>query len=68
MGHKEKYCAYWACERNGGTTCWNWGGKFAGQKCPQNDTCEHWRTCEMCNGVIGQCKTKIAVERGKYAR
>lgn len=47
MAHKESYCAYWHCSRNGGTTCWNWGGKFAGRACPQSDACEHWRTCEM---------------------
>lgn len=26
MAHKEKYCVYWHCERNGRTTCWDWGG------------------------------------------
>ena len=65
MAHKERNCAYWYCERNGGTTCWNWGGKFAGGACPQSDDCEHWRTCEMCNGVMGKCKQKIEIERQK---
>lgn len=49
----------------GGTECWNWGGKFAGQKCPQSDACEHWRTCEMCNGVMGQCKKKQRIEKAR---
>ena len=65
MAHKESYCAYWYCSRNGGTTCWNWGGKFARRACPQSDACEHWRTCEMCNGVMGKCKQKIEIERQK---
>lgn len=65
MAHKERICAYWHCSRTGGTTCWNWGGKFAGEKCPQNDTCEYWRTCEMCNGIMGQCKKKIEIESQK---
>lgn len=65
MAHKESCCVYWACSRNGGTTCWNWGGRFAGHTCPQSDACEHWRTCEMCNGVMGKCEKKIKIERQK---
>ena len=56
MSHKERYCVYWYCSRTGGTTCWNWGGNFAGKICPKNDSCEHWRTCEICNGVMGKCE------------
>lgn len=65
VAHKERLCVYWHCRRTGGTECWNWGGKFAGQKCPQSDVCEHWRTCEMCNGVMGQCKKKQRIEKAK---
>lgn len=32
------------------------GQQIAGEECPKSDACEHWRTCEMCNGVMGQCK------------
>ena len=56
VAHKERLCVYWHCRRTGGTECWNWGSKFPGKKCPKSDACEHWRTCEMCNGVMGQCK------------
>lgn len=65
MAHKERLCAYWHCRRTGGTECWNWGGKFAGQKCQQSDACEYWRTCEMCNGVMGQCKKKQRIEKAR---
>ena len=26
---------------------------------------EHWRTCEMCNGVMGQCKKKQRIEKAR---
>lgn len=61
VAHKERLCVYWHCRRTGGTECWNWGSKFAGKKCPKSDACEHWRTCEMCNGVMGQCKKKAVL-------
>ena len=32
---------------------------------PQSDACEHWRTCEMCNGVMGQCKKKQRIEKAR---
>ena len=47
----------------------NWGGKFAGQKCPQSDACEYWRTCEMCNGVMGPVSyTHLMCIRDSYRR
>ena len=65
VAHKERLCVYWHCRRTGGTECWNWGSKFAGKKCPKSDACEHWRTCEMCNGVMGQCKKKQRIEKAR---
>lgn len=65
VAHKERLCAYWHCSRTGGTECWNWGSRYAGKKCPQSDACEHWRTCEMCNGVMGQCKKKQRIEKAR---
>ena len=65
VAHKERLCVYWHCRRIGGTECWNWGSKFAGKKCPQSDACEHWRTCEMCNGVMGQCKKKQRIVKAR---
>ena len=65
MAYKERLCVYWHCRRTGGTECWNWGSKFAGKKCPKSDACEHWRTCEMCNGVMGQCKKKQRIEKAR---
>jgi hypothetical protein len=65
VAHKERVCAYWHCSRTGGTECWNWGSRYAGKKCPQSDACEHWRTCEMCNGVMGQCKKKQRIEKAR---
>ena len=41
------------------------GQQFAGKKCPKSDACEHWRTCEMCNGVMGQCKKKQRIEKAR---
>ena len=41
------------------------GQQICRAKCPQNDACEHWRTCEMCNGVMGQCKKKQRIEKAR---
>lgn len=41
------------------------GQQIAGEKCPKSDACEHWRTCEMCNGVMGQCKKKQRIEKAR---
>ena len=65
MVHKEKYCAYWHCERNGGTTCWDWGNKWAGMICPNDERCEKYRVCANCNGVMGKCQTYQKVKRGE---
>lgn len=65
MEHKEKYCVYWHCSRNGGTTCWDWGNKWAGKACPNDGRCDKYRTCVTCNGVMGQCRTYRKVRRGK---
>ncbi len=65
MAHKESNCVYWCCSRNGGTTCWDWGNKWAGRKCPNNESCEKYRTCENCNGVMGKCRTYQKVKRGE---
>ena len=65
MVHKEKYCAYWHCERNGGTTCWDWGNKWAGMICPNDERCEKYRVCANCNGVMGKCQTYKKVKRGE---
>lgn len=64
--HKEKYCVYWHCERNGGTTCWDWGNKWAGRACPNDDRCEKYRVCNNCCGVMGNCKTYQKVKEAGY--
>ncbi len=65
MAHIEKNCVYWYCSRNGGTTCWDWGNKWAGRHCPDDWRCEKYRACEDCNGVMGKCVTYQKVKRGE---
>ena len=57
--HKEKYCVYWHCERN-------WGNKWAGKACPNDDRCEKYRVCNNCCGVMGNCKTYQKVKEAGY--
>ena len=63
--HKEKYCVFWQCERNGGTTCWDWGNKFEGESCPNNEECEKYRNCANCNGAMGKCEIYKKVRAGE---
>lgn len=41
------------------------GQQICREEMPESDACEHWRTCEMCNGVMGQCKKKQRIEKAR---
>lgn len=39
------------------------GQQICREEMPAHRSRKHWRTCEMCNGVMGQCKKKQRIEK-----
>ena len=70
MDKEKRFCPFKSSMlvdyRNGARNVRNLFVRCSGsKKCPKSDACEHWRTCEMCNGVMGQCKKKQRIEKAR---